>query len=284
MKMLAELIKEDFGTKNETARWLKASAHDSIVVDKERGIFYWNSRGIIGNVYGYLTKVRGWKPKEAKEYLKNNYDKFFPFRIVQEPVKVYEKLAITFFINGLDNRDYFYKRGLTDNTINNFLLGYYNGWATVPIFEEGQLKNIQLRKENPKMFRNYYKGIGNLIFNADILKFVSEIFITEGAIDALILIQNSIPAISTSGGSIQNKHVFKFVNIKRINILFDNDLAGYQEAKRAAKVLGEERCYIYLFQDFNREKYDPVDFFRDGHTKEELLNLVYKRSKKSYQI
>ncbi|MEM4134568.1 MAG: toprim domain-containing protein [Candidatus Micrarchaeia archaeon] len=283
MSLLANLIREDFGVKSETQNWFKAKEHDSIVVDKEKNIFYWNSQGLIGNAYVYLTKVRKWSPEEAKEYLKNTYLNLPIVKANRETVKVYDKLVYTFFINGLDKRDYFYKRGLTDDTINAFLLGYYNGWSTVPIFEDGQFRNFQLRRDNPKMFCNYYRGIGQLIFNVDILKFVNEIFITEGAMDALILIQNGIPAIASSGGGIQNKYFRKFVNIKRINILFDNDSAGYQEAKRTARTLGEERCYIYLFQEF-KEKYDPVDFFRDGHTKDELLDLVYKKSKKAYQI
>ncbi len=280
--MLSRLVEEDFGKRNETSRWFKADVHDSLVVDKERNVFYWNSRDLSGDVYAYLVNVRGWSSQKAKEYVENNYQNF-PFLKRVESVVTYPKLVNTFFVNGLNQRDYFYSRGLLDKTIDHFLLGYFDGWATIPIFEDGVFKNFQLRRDNPKQIKAYYRGVGQLLFNVDILKYVSEVFMVEGTIDALILIQNGLPAIAPCSGVLQPKYFHRFYKIKRINILFDNDRAGYEEAVKTAKMLGEERCYIYLFQDFG-EKYDPVDFFRDGNTLDNLLKLVYNSSKKVYQL
>lgn len=282
MSSLANLVAEDFGVSHNTPNFIKGKIHDSIVVDKRKNVFYWNSQGIYGNIFTYLVNVRGWSISKAKEYLSTNcLDIYLQPKLDKTNVKPYPPLVTKFFLDGLDKREYYYKRGLTDETINMFLFGYYNGWSAIPIFESGKFMNFHLRRDNPKMFSAYYRGMGGLIFNIDIIEFVNEIFITEGSMDAAILIQNGIPAISPAGGSIQAKHLYKFKNIKRINILFDNDEAGRKEAKRTAKILGTERCYIYTFSEFP-EKYDPVDFFRDKHTKEELLNLVYGKGKKIY--
>jgi len=293
---LAALVAEDFGVKTETDRWLKANIHDSLIVDKEKGVFYWNSRNLIGDTLFYLISVRHLTLDQAREFLKKdlNYITDFKERIFSsllnkkedsQLVTPYEKLVSSFYTNGLNNREYFYNRGLTDKIIDSFRLGYYDGWYTIPIFDEGKFLNFQMRREKPeKKIKVYYSGLGQLIFNVDILKFVNEIFITEGPVDAMILIQNGLPAISTVSGVIQPKYFNRFINIKRINILFDNDSAGIYEAKKSAKILGENRCYIYCFEDFDRKTYDPVDFFRDKHTKEELLHLVNTRGRKVFEI
>jgi 5S rRNA maturation endonuclease (ribonuclease M5) len=282
MSLLEQLIKDDFGIKHESARWLKANEHDSLVFDKEKNKFFWNSQQIYGDVFTYLVKVRKWQHAVAKEFIKNNLtNSSISLTKITTPPVIYNKLVNVFFINGLDNRDYFYKRGLTDETINLFSLGFWDGWFTIPIFEDGQFKNFQLRREVPKkQIKLYYSGLGTLIFNGDLLKFVDEVFITEGPIDALILLQNGLPAISSAGGTIQSKHFCKFKNIKRINILFDDDEAGRKEAKTISKILGLERCFVYTFENFNKKGYDPVDFFKDGHTKDELLSLVYQYGRK----
>ena len=59
----------------------------------------------------------------------------------------YEKLGNSTWMNGKHHRTYWYNRLLTDDTIDRFQLGYFNGWNTIPVFESGQLVQIQKRKE-----------------------------------------------------------------------------------------------------------------------------------------
>jgi DNA primase len=284
MTTLAELVAQDFGVKNSTSRWLKANRHDSLVVDKEKGVFYWNSQGLSGNIVSYLVHVRGWPLDKAKEFAK---DEIYYLQPAKKEINLYTppvSVLVESFKNGLNRRDYFYKRNLTDQTINRYFLGFINGWYSVPLFEDGTLKNFHLRRDNPKSFSLYMKNSLNPLFNVDILSYVNEVFITEGPIDAMNLLQVGLPAISPAGGSVQINHFHRFVRIKEIYILFDNDRGGFEMATRTAKILGEERCHIYLFQDFPKKGYDPVDFFREGHSKVELMYLVSKNSRKSYQL
>lgn len=289
-EILQALIEQDFGlSTKDSSRWGKADDHDSLVVDKERGIFFWNSRGIVGDPLVYLTQVRGLDFSEAREFLKRfdyNGTHIYTIKSKETDVVVYPKLVEVFFDEGRDKREYFYKRGLSDSTIDRFQLGYYNGYNTVPFFVDGSFRNFQLRMDNPvKRIKGFYKNIGPLLFNAEVLKLVDTVYFVEGPIDAMILIQNGIPAVSTnSGGAFLSEWYFKFLKQKRIFIVFDNDSAGVEESLRLADYLGVSKCKIFTFSDFEEKGYDPVDFFRDGYTKEDFINLIEEKSKYAFEI
>jgi len=287
--LLEYLINEDFGyTSKETSRWGKGEKHDSLVLDKDRGIFFWNSQGVVGNALTYLMRVRGMEISKAKELLRD-LSRNTLISVVKnhknQNVIVQPKLVEVFFENGMRDRDYFYKRGLTDSIINRFQLGKFNGYSTVPFFDDGQFKNFQMRKEEPKVIKGYYSNVGPLLFNSDILKIVDKVYYAEGPVDAMALIQNGLPCVSSNcAGGYLNKWYGRFSRIKEIIILFDNDSAGNTESKRLAKFLGENRCKIYNFWDFEMEGYDPVDYFRDKNSKEELMKLINEKGKYGFEL
>jgi DNA primase len=287
-EILSTLIAEDFGLKLSGKRYGKSLEHSSLVLDRDRGIFFWNAEGIVGDPLVYLTRVRNYSIDTARDYLKNfGYTGTHVYTIQAngEDVIVYPELVDIFYDLGVSKRDYFYERGLTDETIDRFQLGWYNNFNTIPIFENGTFRNFQLRKDNPKTIRAYYKGVGGLLFNSDILKITDTVFIVEGPVDAMILSQNGFPAISTTiSGTILPQWFYKFVNQKIIYVVFDNDSAGVKEAKSVAKTLGVTRCKIYTFEDFEEKGYDPVDFFRDGNTREEFKNIIKERSRFIFEL
>lgn len=293
-QILELLVDEDFGyNTKEQSRWGKSVEHDSLVVDKEKGIFYWNSESVVGDPLVYLTKVRLMTFEDAKKYLeKFEYTGTHVYTInsrnTGKDIVVYPKLVDVFFDIGKskDNRDYFHRRGLTDNIIDTFQLGFYNGYNMIPFFENGTFRNFQMRRDMPtKRIKSYYSDIGPLMFNSDILNIVDEVFYVEGPIDAISMVQNGLPAISTNcGGGYDNEWYSKFIRQKIIYIIFDNDTAGIKEAKRLAKFLGQTRCVIYTFTDFEEDRYDPVDFFMDGYSKEDLLKRINKYGKRYYEF
>jgi hypothetical protein len=289
--LLEVLMDEDFGLNTrEGSRWGNTDDHSSMVLDKDKGIFYWNSRGIVGTAITYLIQVRGMTVRDAKKYIED-FGQLRGLTVVKnnknQDVVVSPKLVDVFFENGKNNREYFYKRGLNDRIIDSFKLGFYNDFNTVPFYENFNFKNFQLRRENPKTIYGYYRGIGPLMFNSDILRLVDKIYYTEGPVDAMIMIQNGLPAVSSNcSGGYLGKWISRFVNIKEINILFDNDEAGNLESKRLAKFLGESRCKIYNFWDFGKfgNGYDPVDYFRDGHTANDLKKLLDDKIRYSCEV
>ena len=201
---------------------------------------------------------------------------------------VYPKLIDIFFEMGRswECRDYLYRRGLTDDTINRFQLGWYNGFSMIPFIESGTLRNFQMRTDEPvKRIKSYYNGVGPLLFNSDALKLDHTVYYVEGPIDSMILMQNGILSISSNvGGGFNPAWFSKFLYQDLIYLVFDNDSAGVSEAKRLAKFLGETKCKIYNFQEFDEKGYDPVDFFRDGYTGDDFTNLVEKEAKYVFEI
>jgi DNA primase len=287
---LEELISQDYELTG-AGNWLHGIEHSSLVVDLRKQIFYWNSQGISGDAYIWLTKVKNYSAQQAKEYLRlNTPESSFTFistvRDHTEEV-AYPKLVDIFYEEGVNSpRDYWYKRSFTDKTISRFKLGFHDGWYTIPIYQEGLFRNFQLRRDDPKkMIRSYYKGVGRLLFNSDILKIVDDIIITEGPTDALVLLQNGIPAVSHNAGSEGwDEEWFRyFIHQKNIIVNYDNDSAGRVGALRVAKNLGEYRVKLYNFDGFE-EKFDIGDFFVQGGTAEEYKELLKKNSKYIFEL
>jgi len=184
------------------------------------------------------------------------------------------------------DKTYFYNRTINDTSIRRFQLGYYNNFYTVPIFQDGVFKQFQMRRDSPKLIKNYYKDVGPLLFNSDILRITNEIYITEGLMGAIVLMQNGLPAVSMNIGceGFMPEWIKHFIYQKRIYILFDNDLAGRKGALRTAKILGETRCVLYNFDEFDARGFAVDDYFIDGGTKDGLLQLIEFGGKYAFEV
>jgi DNA primase len=286
---LEKLIENDFGIVVQSDEWAKAENHDSLVIDRRKQIFFWNSKEVIGDAFVYLTKIRGYSNQDAKEYLKHSgYSSTYITNVKdQEEVIVYPKL-VDIFHQDLENRDkeYFYRRTITDETISRYKLGYYNGFYTIPIYQDGLLKQIQLRRDDPKTIRGYYRKVGPTLFNSDIMKLTNKIFIVEAPTSCLVMNQNGLPCISYISGAIsfQEEWFHYFLHQKEVYICLDNDEAGLKGSLKIARILGENKCKIYNFWDFEEKGYDANDFFIDGGTKDELLRLIEDKSKYKFEL
>jgi DNA primase len=287
--ILEQLINEDFGLRaKEGSRWGKSEDHTSLVLDRDKSIFFWNSQEIVGDSLTYLQKVRHLSFRDSVEILKKmEYEGTHTWTLEEnEEVTVYPKLVEVFWEMGKNHRDYFYRRGLTDDTINRFQLGFYNGWNTVPFFEDGTFRNFQFRMDLPsKRIKSYYKNLGALLFNSDILRLVDEVYWCEGVVDAIIMLQNGIPAIASNiGGGFRPEWYSKFLNVDRIHLVFDRDSAGDNESKRVAKYFGDYRCRIFNFWDYEEKGYDICNYFGDGHSGEEILELIKENEKYVFEM
>lgn len=275
-QLLYNLIKEDYGIEGN-GRWYRAKKHDSLVLDKKEGLFYWNSRGLYGTLEEYLKFVRG--VDKVPEWAKTT-----PVSVEREEdvadVVVHSKLKDVFYNNGLSKREYWYNRLLSDKTIDRFKLGWYNDWYTIPVERNDQLLDIQLRREKPeKQIKTWYRGVGPLLFNSDVLDVINTVIFTEGIVDAILLAQYGLPAISkTTGASAWKNEWFRyFTKTRLIYLVYDNDDAGRLGVKRMAEMIGSYRCLAYTFDDFD-DKYDVIDYFRDGNTVDEFKKLVFQNA------
>lgn len=287
--ILLALIKKDFGIIGG-GRWYRSNVHSSLVLDYDNSVFYFNSRNIVGNVVDYLVKIRGLSLHTAKNYL-DKLD-YIPIDKIENKVKssiiepTYVKLMTSMFLTGKDNRDYWYKRLLTDETIDKYQLGFYEGFYTLPIINNEELENIQMRRDIPdkRIFSWYKRPIS--IFNRDILQIVDIVYLVEGIVDCILLNQKGLVSVSknTGAGGWLDEWTKYFIKQQIIYLVFDNDIAGQRGAKAIAKKLGEYKCKIFTFDGFDKPGYDIIDFFRDGNTTKEFKELVKNESKYLFEI
>lgn len=278
--LLEEVISRDFTLKGH-GKWLRAVEHDSLVVNTEDQVFFWNSKGIYyGNIKDWFEKVKNRKFNESA------FIEIIPETVVEEPVEVVQDPALVelFYQAGIKHRDYWHdKRGYTDKTIDRFRLGFSGDFYTIPIFENGTFVNFQCRKDNPKTVKHWYRGVGPHSFNLGILRYYDWVVLTEGPSDAIMLRQHEIPAVSQTSGAgdirmyAQNFH--RFHGIKNIFIVYDNDLAGNTGSQKVQGIFGS-RAKIYNMWDFP-QAYDITDFFKDGHTRKDFINLLDTNSKET---
>ena len=270
-------------------RWLRTMEHDSLVIDTERQIFFWNSKDIIGDAYIWLTKIEGMNSHEAKEFIKDaeiNILSKISTGNTKEHVAVYPALVEIFYDVGKRYREYWHNiRGYTDETIERFRLGFTGEWYVIPIFVDGGFKNFQCRKDNPKRVMSWYRGLGPLPFNFSSLAVTDWTVITEGPVDAIMLRQNDIPAVSQTGaaGYWNPLWLGKFIQTKRIYICYDNDIAGNVGARKVAEKLGVTRSKIYNFWNFENG-FDITDFFKMGATKDDFMELIETKSKHPWAV
>ena len=287
MNLLEKLISQDF-TITGHGRWLRTLEHDSLVIDTHKQRFFWNSRGLSGDAYTWLTKIKNISPEEAKYAIKNKETVLFSkkfFKPEKNAVIVHKDLVDIFYNNGKNYREYWYNiRGYTDETIDRFKLGFSGEWYTIPIFVDGHFANFQCRKIHPKIIRPWYYGLGALPFNFSGLQFANWTVLTEGPVDAIMLVQHGIPAISQTGGAGTWKSLWStsLAHLNRIYIVYDNDEAGYVGAKKVAQKLGI-RAKVYNLWHYNSGA-DITAFFKAGNTVETFMNKLKNDSVYSFQM
>ena len=284
---LKELISQDF-TITGHGRWLRTLEHDSLVIDVERQIFFWNSRGISGDAYGWLTRVKNISPLEAKRAITTKETVVFgkiSTEDKKDDVVVHKDLVEIFYNNGKNNREYWsHIRGYTDETIDRFRLGFTGKWYTIPIYVDGSFRNFQCRREAPKRVRPWYKGVGALPFNFSSLEFTRWVVLTEGPVDAIMLRQHDIPAVSQTGGAGCWKPEWTpyFKDIEQVYIVYDNDEAGYEGARRTAQAFGT-KAKIYNLWD-SVAGHDVSKFFKEGKSVDLFMKRIENNSLFYFQL
>lgn len=284
MARLEDIISKDY-TLRGSGNYLRALEHDSLVIDVNKQIWYWNSKGIAGDMFDWLIKVKGYSKARARDVV----GKHDPLLVLtrgmekKEAVSVNENLVDAFFNLGKYYREFWYSRGYLDSTIDLFKLGYSGDWYTIPIFVDGKFRNFQCRTPDKKM-KHWYRGVGPLPFNIDYVAGKEFFVLTEGPVDAIMLMQYGIPAMSTNTGAgyFERGWMGKFRNLKEVWIVHDNDDAGRKGAKRIGKIFGTiARCYCF---DGFIEGYDVSDYLLDGATADDFSRLVGDSGKYWFEI
>lgn len=289
--LLQALVEEDSGYKNE-GRWGRSEDHSSLVVNEDTQRWYWNAENMGGDALSYLIQVRKLPKKKAMEILEIR-GKIVNGSVLNEKRKMddtpYEKLVDVLWNFGKNHREYWYKRCLTDKTIDRYRLGYFNGWSLIPLREDGAFLNFQCRRDEPTKFIKYWydnDSFEPVLLNRDMLNLVDTVYITEGPVDSLLLTQEGIPSISQTGGSgYWNGEWYPyFQRVKNIFYIADNDKAGYFGAYRVANYLGVDKVKVFLFDPSLKQGYDTGDYFRDGGNAKDFKQMVEDTARHSFEI
>jgi len=191
-----------------------------------------------------------------------------------------------------EHRQYFNNRGLSNDIIDNALLGEAEvdgfKWLTIPIFDENnrviffKLRRFPEEDEtNPVKYR-YTTGGGVSLYGVEHLKdLINEpVIITEGELDCLVLRDWGYKAVSSTGGAgaFENDWVDYFDKASVIFFAFDNDEVGTREAIKHAKLFKNKNVYIVDIPKSEGVK-DITNYRISQKTKEDFENLLKKARK-----
>lgn len=183
------------------------------------------------------------------------------------------------------------KRGLTTATIKKYQLGWDGKVYTIPVRDfSGQLVNVRRYDMNPGDERRKIWSVAGhgtpVLWPMDQLD-AETILICEGEFDALVAIQNGIPAITRTGAAdVWKPEWGQLFRGKRVFVCHDMDAKG-QEAnlKVVAGLRGKTRSTTVVALPYDiSEKHgkDITDFFVvDGRSKADFVALT--RQGKKYE-
>ncbi|QQR77471.1 MAG: toprim domain-containing protein [Candidatus Moraniibacteriota bacterium] len=186
-------------------------------------------------------------------------------------------------------RQYLNARGISDETITRFKLGYgtfyRKKWITIPIKDTfGNYAFFKLRQDpnfgDDKI--TYPKGVSAQLYDWENLSKpgIDRLVLCEGEMDRLLLESKGIAAVtSTHGaGTFKEEWAEHFSQFSNVFVCYDNDTAGKKGAERAAGLIAElnapETHIIHLPETLGAGG-DITDYFtKHSGTTEELLSLA----------
>lgn len=176
------------------------------------------------------------------------------------------------------------KRGLTDETIRKFRLGYCNSRVTIPLFDETGCYNIRqydwARHDSSKMI-SWERGRGRVSLFPDPSLWTDDpIFLCEGEMDVLLMNQLGFNAVtSTSGAGSWKPEWNQLFHSREVNICYDIDKAGQNGAVNVANNLEHIAAAVRILhlpitEPANGDVTDWVVGY--GATREDFLQLIEK--------
>ena len=184
-------------------------------------------------------------------------------------------------------RKYLNDRGISDDIINEYKLGYgyfYGGnYITIPVKNNEGYAYFKLRQDpaNGKQKFTFPKGAAKATLFGS---FDSErLFICEGEMDAMAIMSKGVNAISSTHGASTFKEEWineRFKGYKSIYVCYDHDEAGRKGAERVLKMLnkaGLKNLYNITLPEEVGEAGDITDYLTKLNLPAEDLFTKYSK-------
>ena len=167
---------------------------------------------------------------------------------------------------------YYLEHGISDASIKKFGITHNKVRITIPIKDRNDdvlFNKYRYLSPEADMKFSYDPGSEATIFNEAVMEGSDYVFLTEGEMDTIRLDQERIAAVSnTSGASTFKKEWVELFEGKKVYIVYDNDKAGREGAKKVQEVL-PNAYNIILPENYK----DICEYFLD-HTKKDFKKLV----------
>jgi DNA primase len=164
-------------------------------------------------------------------------------------------------------RRYLTRRGVAEELIHRYLLGWDGRRITIPIWNRNReiaffklAKNPFDRSKSPKMIASRRSHVE--LYGWDtLLRQPQRVVICEGEFDRLVLESNGFPAVTSTGGAgaFEEEWASHFTAIRDVYVCFDNDEAGADGARRVMSLLARAKL-VTLPAEVGRGG-DITDFF-----------------------
>lgn len=143
---------------------------------------------------------------------------------------------------------WFHDRGLTEETLGRLKLGHSLSGFTIPVFDVlGRLRQVRYRKDDyyfPDDTGSKYWGTAGAnepVFYLPGNLFRGEsVYLCEGELDAALLDQHGLAAVSTTNGArgLTPQMAAAFRPVGTVYVLYDQDAAGRAGAERVRSLVG----------------------------------------------
>lgn len=273
----------------------KTDNNPSLTVNLDKGVYYCNSCHSKGNIFTMYKQLYGLSNEEAWFSLGDSLkiprpDGSKPTRPDIEVGLVREYHQRLMGLTGPLRDMLRERRGLVDDTLRRFQLGWDGDRVTIPIYDEfNTLVNFRRYKWNSTddqwkvlnytdEFNNSYGEVRIFGIDRVVDSDIDYIVWCEGEMDRLICEQRGFPcACPTSGAGTWKPEWSKlFRNKKRVYLAQDNDEAGRNATKKLCeKLYHVTDVYVINWPENFPVKGDITDFFtKCGQTAEDFQALL----------
>lgn len=196
-----------------------------------------------------------------------------------DPTKL-EQLKLTKEAN-----EYLHGRGITDETISHFQLGYdpVRNAISIPIFKEGELVNIKYRFLEPENIKySSERNAETWIYNEEGIQQglkQEHLVVVEGEFDAMLAWQHGIKNVvaPASGKDSYGVWLELIDPIPKVYLAYDNDKGGQESSQKLADRIGVDKCFSVQYP---KDDKDANDFFL--HAAEKDFRDLLKKAKPFY--